>query len=134
MNDADIIKALECCGVKESCTECYFNTHKAEDICARIVVQKALDLINRQKAEIERFSRAIHNMSITTEVQMRAEREFQWLQINRVKQARAEAITEFEDRLKVHAYYINFPMVHRVIDEDDIDQIAKEVKEGVTNA
>ena len=57
MTDNDIIKALECCGIKSDCIGCYFNTHEAEDICAREIVKKAFDLINRQRAEIERLKK-----------------------------------------------------------------------------
>ena len=57
MTDNDIIKALECCGIKSDCIGCYFNTHEAEDICAREIVKKAFDLINRQQAEIERLKK-----------------------------------------------------------------------------
>ena len=57
MTDNDIIKALECCSLKMDCTGCYFDTHEAEDICAREIVKKAFDLINRQRAEIERLKK-----------------------------------------------------------------------------
>jgi hypothetical protein len=135
MNDADIIKALECCFKKglldDECDECSNLAMGA--YCMDRMVKDALDLINRQKAEIERFSRAIHNMSITTEVQMRAENEFQWLQINRVKQARAEAITEFMERAKEKAFH-DMNDGEAIVCCCDLDQIAKEMKEGVNNA
>ena len=57
MTDNDIIKALECCGIKSDCKGCYFDTHEAEDICAREIVKNAFDLINRQRAEIERLKK-----------------------------------------------------------------------------
>ena len=56
MTDNDIIKALECCSIINDCKGCYFNTHEAEDICAREIVKNAFDLINRQQAEIERLN------------------------------------------------------------------------------
>jgi hypothetical protein len=126
MEDNDVIKALK---------EILEIMLCEGDLQRSATVSKALDLINRQKAEIDRFSRAIHNMSITTEVQMRAENEFQWLQINRVKQARAEAITEFAERLKQYTECmgectVDNPLMetHSVVREKYIDQIAKEMK------
>lgn len=44
-----------------------------------------------------------------------------------------EALKEFVNKLKVHAYYIDFPKEHRVIDEDDIDNTLKVFLEGMKN-
>ena len=53
MTDAEIIKALECCvtdDYDESCVKCPARKHKG---CDYTLHKNALDLINRQKAEIE---------------------------------------------------------------------------------
>lgn len=56
--DDDVIKALECCSkdvpILNSCEGCPFAGKK----CAAFLPQTALDLINRQKAEIERLIKA----------------------------------------------------------------------------
>ena len=53
----------------------------------------------------------------------------------RQKNERAEAITEFEKRAKEKAFLpLGTWCAERVITENDIDQIAKEMKEGVNNA
>ena len=54
--DEEIIKALECCGKEYSCERCILNTwlNKKRD-CIGTILGGALDLINRQKAEIERL-------------------------------------------------------------------------------
>lgn len=49
MTDEQIIKALECCCVRE-CDECPYDEQTA---CIGIMKEGALALINRQKAEIE---------------------------------------------------------------------------------
>ena len=58
MTDNEIIKALECdltLSVKV-CPECpYFRKRNGNTHCASILLQDAIDLINRQKAEIERL-------------------------------------------------------------------------------
>ena len=94
MTDNEIVKALECCthgrcddncpfgGVREKC-------HKLDDFI--------LDLINRQKAEIERLNKA--NTSVVEHLK-KARRQ--------LKTAKAEAIKEFAERLKERAYPLNF--------------------------
>lgn len=145
MTDNDIIKALECCGVKGSCTGCYFNTHKAEDICARIVIQKALDLINRQKAEIERLQKAKYIYSTVDYCAEDLDKALKEIEVyknnleamaktmhNSAKFTRAEAITEFAERLTIHFGTYTDKDYLRVLDMVRlIDQIAKEMKEGV---
>ena len=57
INDNDIIKALECCihdddGTKERpCQDCPL---LLDDVCSNSLRKHSLDLINRQKAEIEK--------------------------------------------------------------------------------
>ena len=50
MNDNDIIKALEHCLVSGDCAACMYNEYRCFDM-----IQDAFDLINRQKAEIEKL-------------------------------------------------------------------------------
>ena len=50
MSDEDIIKALECC-IKNDCDNCPFDSF----LNFRDCLKSFLDLINRQKAEIERL-------------------------------------------------------------------------------
>jgi hypothetical protein len=60
MTDKEIIKALECCrdGLLNPafCKEC---PYYEKEICAVVSTNDALDLINRQQAEIERLSEAL---------------------------------------------------------------------------
>ena len=75
MTDNEIIKALECCGniVDSTCKKCvYHETYNAS--CVVRLMRDALDLINRQKAEIKNLNRAIKNFKATKERQ-RAEIE-----------------------------------------------------------
>ena len=72
MTDEQIIKALECCIGNIQCGKCsIFGTIN----CMNNLMQDALDLINRQKAEIERL-------------------------LQKLQQAKSEAIKEFAERLK----------------------------------
>ena len=54
MTDNEIIKALECCAVRGNCNGCP-REKEWDKACASIGMKDALDLITRQKAEIERL-------------------------------------------------------------------------------
>ena len=58
MTDNEVIKALECClDISPSnCKNCsLFNITNSTMVCSKIATKFALDLINRQQAEIERL-------------------------------------------------------------------------------
>ena len=61
ITDNDIIKALECCSKNHFCGECP-NYHRCCDGDATIMIRSALDLINRQKAEIERLNKEVDRL------------------------------------------------------------------------
>ena len=77
MTDNDIIKALECCEGVGGISYCNNCPMYDVDNCVHILSRESLDLINRQKAEIERYKGVIKILE------------------NDVKTARAEAIKEF---------------------------------------
>ena len=54
MTNNEIIKVLECCAIRGNCNGC---THEKESdkVCAIIGIKDAIELIHRQKAEIERL-------------------------------------------------------------------------------
>lgn len=81
MTDNEIIKALECCGniVDSTCKECaYHETYNAS--CVVRLMRNALDLINRQKEEIESLKHR------KTELQIRNQE---------LQHEKSEAIKEF---------------------------------------
>ena len=58
MTDNDIIKALECCAdTTKGCEDCPFLPFECIVDTENSLVKSALDLINRQQAEIERFTK-----------------------------------------------------------------------------
>lgn len=55
MTDNEIINALECCSHRgKGCDDCPVN-YKTAEFCFEDVMSDALDLINSQKAEIEKI-------------------------------------------------------------------------------
>lgn len=85
MTDNEIIKALECC-INDDCDNCPDTFGN----CEHNAMRNALDLINRQKAEIERLTKANERFA----------EEFD----SYYAYVKSEAIKEFAERLKKGAY------------------------------
>lgn len=85
MTDTEIIKALECC-CKDDCDNCP-NTFGN---CYSNLAGYALDLINRQQAEIERLKKKVEGLSEVLSDSIRI----------RYKEAQSEAVKEFADEFK----------------------------------
>lgn len=101
MTDEQIIKAVEVCRTPDTCRGCpYHELHTAGCICA--LMKDVFDLIDRQKAEIERLKKK------NTILSKNADTAFQdGLDENRdlflkevEPEIRNEAIKEFAERLK----------------------------------
>ena len=87
MTDNDIIKALECCGCDNyQCDNCPY----AYKTCT--VYKDSLDLINRQKAEIEKWKALAENGESAIDTNNRLVQKF--------AEIKSEAIKEFAERLK----------------------------------
>ena len=88
MTDNEIIKALECCSYATSNKDCEKCPYYPDEECVKKQCTDILDLINRQKAEIERLTK---------------ERDFykapSSLLAKGIEQIKAEAIKEFAKRL-----------------------------------
>ena len=118
MTDNEIIKFMQCVmGNDANCSECRYQKVLPFPSCRMMCAKNALDLINRQKAEIERL-REIANpkcqkcVSRTTEC------------------AKSEAIKEFAERLK----HFIIPQkadgyTREIVLKRDIDNLVKEMTE-----
>lgn len=125
MTDNEIIKALECCGDKN----CKYCPNFSEDIeCSEKLIKLSLDLIKRQKAEIEKLQVStmvceqrdliIENAKLIT---------LNWG--NPIIVAiKSEAIREFAERLKEKSVWDDKGDT-KIVYEYDIDKIAKEMTE-----
>ena len=123
MTDKDIIKALLCCA---NANNVLVAGERFEDKGLCCLFKDALDLINRQKAEIKEL-----NEKNVTELSLIG---FQKEEIERIileateeykNRIRAEAITEFAERLFDTKFKIGNDYV---IYAENIDIIAKEMK------
>ena len=109
--DNDIIKALDICGHLDACADCPLGCLEGVDKCMHTLLLNALDLINRQKEEIERV-KALYNIKCMD-----------------FEMAVAEAIKEFAERLKSKpSRGIGYDGVGFIIHKD-IDNLVKEMTE-----
>lgn len=91
MTDNEIIKALECCSHRIGNLQCeHCPAYSIAQMCIEDLMSDALDLINRQKAEIERLEQNINGIDIVSR--------------NHIKAIRTQAIKEFAERLKQSAF------------------------------
>lgn len=111
--DKEIIKALECCTNYEKQEDCIGCPIRSE--CNPNVLEKyALDLINRQKAIIEKSEKVEHFADKTIETANaeieRLEKELLKCKLEKemlyqtVEEIKSEAIKEFAEMLKEKAY------------------------------
>jgi hypothetical protein len=118
LTDEQIIKALEYCVEKGYCTDCPYN----ESFSDCKVEYDILNLINRQKAEIEGLKEECSYLGCENE----------WLKAH-LEQAKSEAVKEFAKKLKKNKYYGCNRLGYGswVVEISDIDNLAKEkVGEG----
>ena len=111
MTDNEIIKALELCSADECwCDDCLY-----ENLCTDTDITKfALDLINRQKSEIERLNSPY-------EMQVEASKKLE----NSIK---TEAVKEFAERLKKCSQWLPLvAMPDPFVTVSDIDNLVKEM-------
>ena len=122
MTDNEIIKALEVCHkcVYGSCPECPLHGVGG---CDSELMKYALNLIKRQKAEIERLEKIeiVFDEIEDTINPLPFETDYD----KAVKQAKAEAIKEFAERLK-EKERPTFPLA-MVVDISEIDNLVKEM-------
>ena len=119
MTDNEIIKALECCihDDYDYCEECPYLKNKP---CHEGLIQDAFNLINRQKAEIERLET---ELGFAKAFRKETDAEFSLMHRkygNMLKTAKAEAVKEFAERLKPRLGF------GRYLSYDELDNLVKE--------
>lgn len=125
--DEQIIKALEYCSTdvrENTCPKCaFYKKHR----CSTLMLNAVSDIINRQKAEIERLTAKIlvkDNINDYNTAQLRIARE-------ELRTAKSEAIKEFVERVKRYSFVDNLSLDGKeTVYVDNINSIAKEMTEG----
>ncbi len=100
MQDNDIIKALECCdnGLCDGCAYYPNMIHCRDDLC-----RDTFDLINRQRAEIERLTD--RNDELICKVS-----DIAHINVTEYEKIRAEAVKEFAE--KIDEMFIRYAHLH----------------------
>ena len=115
MTDNEIIKALECCMYGHECEGC---SYIGKGLCSDKMKKDALDLINRQQAEIERLN--IKNKALTA-----ITKNYDW----KFAKAKSEAIKEFAKRFKSEVAYCEADTDEMIWFEKNFDNLVKEMTE-----
>lgn len=146
MNDNDIIELMKVCSMASGCKSCRFADSTD---CAGEVSAFALDLINRQKAEIEKYEKE-HNEKFNKWMVLDEQTRKRYAELYEEAKGvvRAEAIKEFAERLKesisnmeytanikrktvsVETLYTQVNWVFHEIVPKTIDSLVKEMTEG----
>ena len=147
MTDIEFIKAIKFCSEDDYCNtgSCpiYRDMGAGED-CITKICEYALDLINRQKAEIEKYEKTVGKLFINDDgtafatlngnkTEYITKNEAEIFRNMAVNNAKSEAIKEFAERLKEKADNVrNFNSWQKVVSLDDIDNLVKEMTEPKT--
>lgn len=91
MTDEQIIKALECCSTDvrgNTCPKCaFYKKHR----CSTLMLNAVSDLINRQKAEIERLTDLSDQLGNDIDIKLNYIYDLE----EKIETAKSEAIKEF---------------------------------------
>ena len=115
--DKDIISSLEVIATTCNCNECKIRSGRWGTCnCSETTANAALDLINHQKAEIERLrgSTIVNNI----------------MESQRIKrEAKAEAVKEFAEKLKEKSFKTirNYGLTKDVVEVSTINNLLKEM-------
>ena len=125
MTDNDIIKALECCGIRDTnCIEChYYEKTYCVDADALDLINRKDDMINGLIAGQETLQKALAEKN--AEVERLTLENLQM--VASIKRLKSEAITEFAERLKelkANKQVLRLPLL-----DLDIDNLVAELTE-----
>lgn len=133
MTDNEIIKVLECCWKnykEDTCKYCVggcpassCDLTEDEDDCMDVLYRRTINLINRQKAKIERLQKYHDDM----ESAIYSFKE-DWAKVKFLKkQIKSEAIKEFAERVVALIYEAGDV---NPLSESQIDNLVKEMTDG----
>lgn len=121
MTDEQIIKAVGICRASDTCRGCpYHELYTAGCVCA--LMKDVFDLIKRQTAEIEGLEETRYELTCIID-EFREERN---RLLQKLQQAKSEAIKEFAERLKKRFY---LSAGRCVVDVYHISNLVKEMTE-----
>ena len=125
--DEELIKSLQICSSNGECNECPINPHKGNyGFCTSLAIKAALDLIIRQKEEIERLT--LSEREAYKQLERGNER-----MMAIIAEEREDAIKEVAKELKKRKYQSS-DWSHGehpyVVEESDIDDVLEDMIGG----
>ena len=113
MTDEQIIKALECCTNNDDCGAGCPCFSEKQNMCGEYngLLKQSLDLINRQKSDIERLSKRIAGQKHSLFEQQSYTAKLQ----NELRTIKSEAIKEFAD--KITEIFVRYAHLHNYADK-----------------
>ena len=124
MTDNEIIKFMQCViGNDVKCSECTYQKVLPFPSCRRKCAKNALELINRQKEEIEKLKQ--ENEFFRKTITENAQRALE-VTVEEIETSKSEAIKEFAERLK-EKFGIADCIV--TVNNNDIDELVEEMTE-----
>ena len=142
MTDNEIIKALECCANGKSCYDvCPFDDKFGIISCTKKLSNATLDLINRQKAEIERLEKEIKDKerAYNDELCSRKEWQTKCRELLKEKQIiKSEAIKDFAEELEYFVLNEDIEVVEPKCKDyesyiNGANQFRHQIKNGINN-
>lgn len=132
MKDNEIIKALECCCTLNGvgCRNCpQYDIHSA--MCVKNLIRNALDLINRQKSEIERLQKENEILSKNADTAFQdGLNEAQDLYALQIKnEIKSEAVKEFAEMYKTEVTKRYEDIAYQDLFFGVVDNLVKEMTE-----
>ena len=128
MTDNEIIKAMQCViGNDANCSECTYQKVLPFPSCRMMCAKNALDLINRQKAEIERLEE-MFDSSVSSERNV----------VDNVGYEKSEAIKEFAEKLEYFVLNEDIEVVEPKCKDyesyiNGANQFRHQIKNGINN-
>ncbi|MBQ2388732.1 MAG: hypothetical protein II305_01635 [Clostridia bacterium] len=124
LSDDEIKKALECCSTA-SCISNKCHYEKLHDIptCTTKLTKDALDLINRQNAEIERLESLSQRLGNDVDLKLKYIYELE----EKLKTAKAEAYKECIEKVKSEINKHSYGVLHKTVINFKLDNLLKEM-------
>ena len=134
MTDNEIIKALECCmSDNPPCTTCKYDGDTITvDECMGELMKDALDLINRQRAEIERLQQNLKEAHIDIkehQAEIEALKLINSTYVGETSEIRKITLQEFAVKVNEHMCAYDLDNYHwfRAIERDAFNDLVKEM-------
>ena len=124
LTDEQIIKALECCAGDDGCDVCPM--YKPSSECITELQEQALDLINRQKAEIERLESDCKTLSAVLSKDVDHDKELISTFVGFLEEHARDWI--FQRPYAGYEYTLKYVYI-----EEDVKRLEKEFWEGNNN-